>query len=111
LEGSREMPPTFRGFRRIPAFCYCAYMFATLWRFNKNWGHSPPRALNHAATVWTAAGSEAPRRFRASQGAPLFDHLPCVRKRRRRCRFAGAVQDAAQPFAFNRCPSVVKKLF
>jgi hypothetical protein len=42
----------------------------------------------------TAARSVAPRRFRAGDGAQKLAAGACVRKRRRRWRFAGAVHDA-----------------
>ena len=39
----------------------------------------------HSARFWTAAGSGAPRRFRAGESYLWFAHAPCVRKRCRRC--------------------------
>jgi hypothetical protein len=49
-----------------------------------------------AASDWTAAGSEALRRFGTTHGSLLLADPSRGRKRRRRCRFAGAVHDAAQ---------------
>jgi len=53
-----------------------------------------PGASASRWSSWTAAGSVAPRRFRACDGPQKLAARACVRKRRRRWRSAGAVHDA-----------------